>query len=217
MPSRLTTIAAMTLAALFAAPANAQDIKPGLYQVTTKVAGDNELGAMMKQQKDAMAKLTPQQREQMADMPRQLERMMADMSPEQRKQMGAMIGKQGGALEALKSMQMTHNADGSTSVKMCVTQAMIDQRAFATQHGECKQNNSKMVRGVMKIAYTCTRPPSKGEGEVRMTGPNSFSTNMTMTSTDPANKQSMVVDSNATWLGASCGDVKPIDAGAFKQ
>ena len=217
MTARRIALAVLALATAAAAPVSAQDIKPGLYEVTSKIGGNNQVGAMMKQQQEAMAKMTPEQRQQMADMPRQLEKMMANMSPAQRKQMQDAMGQQAGAIDALKSMQMKHNADGSTTVKMCVTQAMIDQRHVTGQEGDCTQNNSKMSGGVMKISYTCTRPPSRGEGELRMTGPNSYSTRMRMTSLDPANKQAMEVESTSTWQGANCGNVKPIDASTFKR
>lgn len=221
MKTRLSALTLFSLATAMVTPALAQDFKPGLYQVTSKMSGNDKMGEMLKQQKEAMAKLTPQQRQQMADMPKQIEKMMAGMSPEQRQKMKAMMGKQGGAMDAMQSMQMTFNADGSTSMKMCVTKDMIDQRSM-TGHlsgpqGACTHNTGKMSGGVMKISYTCTQPPSKGEGEVRMTGPNSFTTKMKMVSTDPANKQTMEVESTSTWLGASCGSVKPIDPKAFNQ
>ncbi len=215
MTMRLTALV-LSLATI-AAPVLAQDIKPGLYQVTSKMGGNNKMGEMMKQQKEAMAKMTPEQRRQMADMPKHVAKMMEGMSPEQKKKMKEMMGDQAGAMEAMQSMQMTYNADGSTSMKMCVTKEMIDQRDVAIQQGDCKQSNSKMTGGVMKIAYTCTQPPSKGEGELRMTGPNSFTTRMTMVSTDPANKQTMQLESSSTWLGANCGSVKPMDPKSFKK
>jgi hypothetical protein len=116
----------------------------------------------------------------------------------------------------MQSMQMTHNADGTTSMKMCVTQEMIDRRNFSTQQGDCKQSNGKLSGGVMKMSYTCATPPSKGEGELRITGPNSLTTHMKMVSTDPASKQTMELESTSTWLGAACGNVKPMDASTFK-
>lgn len=217
MTTRPPFLAIFSFAAVLAAPAVAQDIKPGLYQVTSKMSGDNKVTEMMTQQKDALAKMTPQQRQQMADMPRQMAKMMEGMSPEQRAKMKEMMGDKAELLESMQSMQMTFNADGSSSMKMCVTKQMIDQRDLTGQHGDCKHNNGKMTGGVMKIAYTCTTPPSKGEGELRMTGPNSFITNMKMVSTDPANKQTMELASTSTWLGSSCGSVKPIDPKTFKK
>ena len=217
MTPRLFGIAVLSLATLTAAPVVAQDIKPGLYQVTSKISGNSKMSDMLRQQQEAMAKMTPEQRRQMADLPRQLAGMMEAMSPEQKQKMKAMMGDQSGALDALQNMQMTHNADGSTSMKMCVTKDMVDQRNFAGQHGDCTTTTGKMRGGVMKVQYTCTRPPSKGEGEIRMTGPNTYSTKMKMVSTDPADKQSMEIDSTSTWVGADCGSVKPIDPKSFKQ
>ncbi len=218
MTSRLSALAVLSVATMLAAPASAQEIKPGLYQITSKIGGNNQVGAMMRQQHDAMAKMTPQQRQQLADMPRQMAKMMEGMTAEQRKQMQGVTGKHADAMAALQSSQMTFNADGSTSAKMCFTKQMIDQQRFgAHQQGDCKHNNSKMSGGVMKIAYVCSKPPSRGEGELRMTGPNSFTTKMTMASTEPGNKQTMELASTSTWLGANCGDVKPIDGNAFKQ
>lgn len=216
MTPRLTALTVISLAALLSAPASAQEIKPGLYSTTSKVGGNNQVGDMMKQQQEAMAKMTPAQRQQMADLPGQMAKMMEAMSPEQRKKMQEMTGKHAGALEAMQNMQMTHNADGTTSMKMCVTKEMAERRMVTGQHGDCKHTNGKMSGGVMKMTTTCTQPPSKGEGELRMIDANTFSTNMKMVSTEPGNKQTMEVASTATWLGADCGKVKPIDVNAFK-
>jgi hypothetical protein len=221
MKTRLTALALFSLATMMALPASAQDFKPGLYQVTSKIGGNNKMGEMMKQQKEAQAKMTPEQRQQMADMPKMMEKMMEGMSPAQREKMKAQMGKQAGAMEAMQSMQLTHNADGTTSMKMCLTKEMIDEQKkngnFSGQKGACTHTNGKMSGGVMKISYVCTQPPSKGEGELRMTGPNSYTTKMSMVSTDPANKQTMEVQADSVWLGASCGSVKPMDPKAFKQ
>ena len=221
MKTRLTALALMSLATMMAAPASAQDFKPGLYQVTSKIGGNNQMGEMMKQQKEALAKMTPEQRKQMADMPKMMERMMEGMSPAQREKMKATMGKQAGAMEAMQSMQLTHNDDGTTSMKLCMTKEMIEEQKmngnFTGHRGACTHTNGKMSGGVMKIKYVCTQPPSSGEGELRMTGPNSYTTKMTMVSTDPANKQTMTVEADSVWLGASCGSVKPMDPKAFRQ
>lgn len=221
MKTRLTAIPLFALATIMATPASAQDFKPGLYQVTSKISGNNKMGEMMKQQQEMMAKMTPEQRQQMADMPKMMQKMMEGMSPAQKEKMKAAMGKQAGAMDAMQSMQMTHNADGTTSMKMCLTKELIDQQKqsgnFSLQQGACTHTNGKMIGGVMKVSYTCTQPPSKGEGELRMTGPNSYTTKMKMVSTDPANKQTMEVEANSVWLGANCGSVKPIDPKAFRQ
>ena len=92
MKTRLSALALLLLVTAMATPALAQDFKPGLYQVTSKMSGDNKVTEMMTQQKDALAKMTPQQRQQMADMPRQMAKMMEGMSPEQRAKMKEMMG-----------------------------------------------------------------------------------------------------------------------------
>ena len=217
MTQRLFGIAVLSLATLTAAPVMAQEIKPGLYQVTSKISGNGQMAGMLKQQQEAMARMTPEQRRQMADLPRQLAGMMEALSPEQKQKMKAMMGEQAGALDAMQNMQMTHNADGSTSMKMCVTKDMVDKRNFTGQYGQCTSTTGPMRGGVMKVQYTCSTPPSKGEGEIRMTGPNTYSTKMTMISTDPADKQNMEIDSTSTLIGADCGSVKPLDPKSFKQ
>ena len=217
MTPRLPSLAIVSLAVMLSAPAAAQDIKPGLYQVTSKMGGDNKVSEMMTQQKDALAKMTPQQRQQVSNMSSHMSKMMEGMTPEQRAKMKEMMGDKAGLLESMQSMQMTYNADGTTSMKMCVTKDMIDQRNLTGQHGDCKHSTGKMSGGVMKIGYTCANPPSTGTGEVRMTGPNSFTTNLTMVSTDPANKQTMELASISTWLGSSCGSVKPIATHTSKK
>ncbi len=221
MKTRLTVLALISLATMLSAPASAQDFKPGLYQVTSKVGGNNKMGEMMKQQKEALAKMTPEQRQQMADMPKMMQKMMEGMSPAQKAKMKAAMGDQAANMDAMQSMQMTHNADGTTSMKMCLTKELIDQQKqsgnFSGQQGSCSHTNGKMIGGVMKISYACTQPPSKGEGELRMTGPNSYSTKMRMVSTDPSNKDTMEIEADSVWLGANCGSVKPMHPATLKR
>ncbi|MES3023269.1 MAG: DUF3617 domain-containing protein [Pseudomonadota bacterium] len=213
MTPRLNALAVILLASTCAMPASAQTIKPGLYEITSKVGGDNPMsksrGRQQQQQKAAMADLTPEQRKQMADLPKQMEKMMADMPPEQRKAMKEMMAKQSGNMEAFQSMQLETNADGSTTMKMCMTKEMVDHGQLMQQQPNCKQTMGKMTGGVMKFSYNCTKPASTAEGEVRIIGPNSFSTKMKMVSKEPGQEGTMEVESTSKWLGTNCGSVKP--------
>ena len=93
---------ACILAALAGAPAQAQDIKAGLWEMTSKV---QSAGGKMEQ---AMAMMQQQ---------------MASMTPEQRKMMEGMLAKQG--------MNVSSMSGNSAVVKMCVTKEMAAQSQLA--------------------------------------------------------------------------------------
>ena len=181
MTVRLTAVV-LSLAAV-ALPAAAQNLKPGLYETTSKMnSGDNQMAKAMAE----------------------MQKMLADMPPEQRKAMEDMMAKRGGP-------RMTTGKDGSIGIKMCLTKQMIDDSQLASQNsGNCTQKKGPMVGGTMKFSFSCSNPPSSGEGTFKLVGNNAYTTSMKMTSSHNGKPQTMTVESSSRWLSADCGDVKPI-------
>lgn len=177
--------AAATAAFFLAAPAlsRAQTMKPGLWEITTQMPGGS--GGKM----DAA----------MAEMQKQ----MASMTPEQRKMVEDRMGKQG--------MVVSGGAGGGMKMKMCMTQEMVDRNEVASrQQGDCTQTRSPRSGNTMKFAFECTKPPSKGEGQVTFNGPDSYSMKVTSTTTVQGKPESMEMQGSGKWLGSDCGNVKPI-------
>ncbi|MCE3602954.1 DUF3617 domain-containing protein [Massilia sp. P8910] len=185
---RLTALAIVSAATMALAPASAatQTMKPGLWENTSKSTSQNAEIAK------AMA---------------EMQKHMKSMTPAQRKEMENAMGKSGPA-------NFTLHDDGSVTMKMCITQKMIDDSAgnyVGPQSGNCTHKKGPMVGGTQSFSYTCTNPPSSGEGKISYQA-DSYSSTMTMTSSAAGAMGNMTMASTGKYLGANCGDVKPIDS-----
>jgi len=171
-------------AAAFAAlclPAAAQQLKPGLWEVTNKMGGN------------------PQMEQAMA----QMQQQMASMPPAQRKQMEEAMARQG--------VQMGGAGAGGVSARICMTKEMVDQGPVPMQqHGDCKVTTQQRTGNTYKMAYSCANPPSSGEGEYTFMGPEAYKGKMTVVSSPRGKPETMTMEGSGKWLGADCGAIKPI-------
>jgi hypothetical protein len=180
-------LAAFVLASAFALPACAQNIKPGLWEITNNVSSAD--GRMQSA---------------MADMQKQL----AQMDPEQRKMMEQMMAKQGVQLDV---------SGGGLRTRMCMTREMAARNELPVQQkGDCTHKRSPGAAGTMKISFTCTNPRTSGEGEVSFQGDTGYRMKMKMMSEASGTPETMTMDAAAKWLGADCGSVKPMAMQAGK-
>ena len=168
---------------LFASPAMTDNlnIKPGLWEFTST-----------SQTKGA----PPISAEQKAEM----ERAMANMPPDRRAKMEeAMKAAQGGA--------------GTPHVrKSCVTKEDLSKPLDLGDDKECKKTILKSTSSEQEVRFDCSSGTHKSTGTMHFVANSSESvsgtTDMQMSDTGGA----MTVKSNFSgkWLGASCGDVKPM-------
>jgi len=172
-------LAAILGAALIALPAAAQNMKPGLWEVQNRMGG--EQGA------------------QMAAAQAQMQQQMASMPPEQRKMVQDMMAKQG--------VSMSPGAGGGMSVRICVTKEMASRNEAPAQRGDCKQEQFQRSGNTTKFKFTCTNPPSSGEGTVTLHNPESYSMHMKMTG---GRQGPMTMDAQGKFISSNCGNVKPI-------
>jgi hypothetical protein len=170
------------VAASFAGAAGAQSLKPGLWEMTNKVQMSGESGAQMAQ----------------------MQQQMANMPPDQRRMVEEMMKKQG--------VQMGTGPGGGMSVKICMTKEMVerDQVSSGQQRGDCQTTQYPRTGNTMKMAFTCTNPPSKGEGQVTFHGPDSYSMKMVVDTQVQGKPERVNMEGTSKWLGADCGTVKPI-------
>jgi len=183
---KLTIAIAAVLLATSAATASAQTMKPGLWEITTQMQGGS--GEMA----GAMA---------------QAQKQMESMPPEQRKMMQDMMAKQG--------VQMGASGGGGMTVKICMTQEMVDRNEVSarqsTSQSDCTHTNSPRVGNTMKFSYVCAKPPSSGEGQVTFTSPEAYNMKMTTTGTLRGKPEKMEMQTAGRWLGSNCGTVKPLE------
>jgi hypothetical protein len=176
---------AACLLASFAGFASAQTMKPGLWEITTQVqGGSGDMGSAMAE----------------------AQKQMESMPPEQRKMVQEMMAKQGIQLGAAGGTGLT--------MKVCMTQEMVDRSVVASRQSsdnqnECTQTNSPRSGNSMKFSFVCTKPPSSGEGQVTFTSPEAYSMKMASTTTVKGKPEKMDMQTSGRWLGGDCGAVKP--------
>jgi hypothetical protein len=183
MKFHVPALTVFLLATLTALPSSAQSMKAGLWEINSKMISDNpEMAA-------GMAKM----KEQMAAMP-----------PEQRKMMEDMMAKRGVQMPGM-------NGDGGIVTKMCMTKEMAARNEVPVQHdahNDCTSTRTPGAGKTMKIAFTCTKPPSSGEGELSFSDA-SYAMKMKMSSNRKGKPETMTMDVAGKWLGSDCGDIKP--------
>ncbi len=174
---------ALLLGCALALPADAQTIKPGLWEITNKAqSGDGKL-------EKAMAGL---------------EQQLAALGPEQRKMMEEMMAKQGVSLAA---------GTGGVTVKMCMTKDMVAQNELPMQtEGDCTSTRKKTSATTIAVGFVCTNPPSRGEGVATFISDSAYTMAMKVSANMAGKEETMSLNARGTWLGADCGAIKPFVA-----
>lgn len=136
----------------------------------------------------------PELERQMAEVRKQ----MAALPPEQRKQMEALMSRQG--------MQMSPGGEG---IRMCLTREQLERNDIPSSQGDCRTTRHSRSGNTLKVAFTCTQPPSSGETEMTFSSPESYTMKTLVTTTVDGRAEKMTVQGTGKWLGADCGSVKP--------
>ncbi len=166
-----------------ALPAQAQSMKPGLWEISSQMTG---AGMQFSQ---AMA---------------QMQKQLASMPPEQRKAIEEMMARQAG-------VEMPAMRDGAMVLKVCMTKEMIAQNQVPlAQEGNCTQKRSATSGNTIKMSFTCTNPRSSGDGIVQFKGDTAYTMRMNMATTVAGKKEATSVDAAGKWLGADCGAIRPL-------
>lgn len=185
--SPVLRLAGLVCLCLMITPVAAQTMKPGLWEITNKMGGSGDQGAKM------------------AAAMEQMQKQMASMPPEQRKQMEKMMAQQG--------VNMAPGAAGGMSVRVCITKEMAARNETPAQtRGDCKHEQMQKSGNTTRFKFTCTKPPSSGEGEVTMNGSESYTMKMKMTSQAKGKPEQMTMDAQGKWVASDCGSVKPVAA-----
>ena len=178
-------LALVTAAALAvaAASASAQTMKPGLWEMINKMGGSPEMD-------QAMA---------------QLHQQMTNMPPEQRRMMEDMMAKKG--------MGMGGVSSGGIVVKACITKEMAERNQMPMQHsGDCTNTISDATSTGMKIKFTCTNPPSSGEGQFSFMSDRAYTMKMKISTPGQSRSQITTVDGSGKWVTSECGSLTPMAA-----
>ena len=177
---KITHVFVASALAAFAAGASAQQqLKPGLWEITSSMKSSS--GEMEKQMAAAQAQ-------------------MANMPPEQRRMMEQAMAKQG--------MKMGARGPGGTTSQMCMTKEMVERNEVPAQRGECRTTKQERSGNTIRMAYQCN-DGTRGEGEYTVVGPESYRMKSTVHMAGQGRPETMTMDGSGRWLGADCGSIKP--------
>lgn len=181
-------VATILCGGLTTLPVAAQTMKPGLWEITNKMGGSGDSGAKMNAAME------------------QVQKQMASMSPEQRKQMEKMMAQQGVSMSPGTS-------GGGMSTRVCISKEMAARNEAPTQpQGDCKQESMQKSGNTTKFKFTCSKPPSTGEGEVTMNNPESYTMKMKINRDVKGKPEQMTMDAQGKFLSSDCGSIKPLAA-----
>ena len=165
----------------FCVSASAQNLKPGLWEVTNK----------MKSSSGTMEKSQAHMQEQLAKMP-----------PAERKKMEEMMAQHG--------VKMGSGAPGAMTAQTCMTKDMVERNEIPAHHGDCKTTKQQRKGNTTTYAFSCTTPPSSGEGQYTVVSPEAYTFKMTMNTSVHGKPETMNMDGSGKWLAADCGNLKPM-------
>lgn len=180
-------LAAAHMAAPSIALADAPPIKPGLWEITAENQSLN-------------GKPLP-------DMSAQMAEQLKKMPPDMRKQMEAHM--------KAKGVQMMPGS-GQPTVRVCLTREMLDQDRWQQRQGDCRNTDLTRSGSTWKWKFKCTQPAGEGEGQTTFQGSDAYVTEMRMQMQRQGQAQQMTMKHRGRWVGADCGDVKPINPPAAK-
>ena len=179
-PVRCIATLALALAAL---GVQAQKVAPGLWEAQTDVkVGNAEMQAQMKRAQEQMAKMPPEQR-----------KMMEDMMARQGVQMGSAAG-------------------GRPSVRYCVSKEQAERGDVPQDaDGRCKRDSLERSGSTIRFKFSCSNPPSTGSGEITFASDKAYAMKMVVDGSSAKGQPgTMEMTSNAKWVAADCGALKPV-------
>lgn len=125
-----------------------------------------------------------------------LAQRMKDMPPEARARMEAMMKARGGP---------------NGGLKICHTKESLAQERWQEAQTRCKTDFGTRTGSVWKWHSSCGEPTaSETDGEVTFSSAESYTVKTSTTMTMRGQPRTSQMTMNAKWVGADCGDVKPV-------
>ena len=132
---------------------------------------------------------------------REMQEQMKNMPPEQRQMVENMMKQHGVSIQ------------GGGNFKVCMSKESLDTDAWHRQQERDMGCKSQTTRGgkVWKWHQSCPAPhASETEGEATFVSDTQYTMKSTTTLDEGGQKKTHTMTGTSTWLGADCGDIKPI-------
>ena len=131
---------------------------------------------------------------------------MNNLPPEVRKQMEAMMKQKG-----------VDMSGGGGDIKLCLSKESLDQNQWLGQGQKTSSQNCQTeikTRSGNRWTWhsSCSDPKSETDGEAVFNSPESYTVKVATIMTVKGESKTMNMTNTSTWLGAQCGDLKPISA-----
>lgn len=124
---------------------------------------------------------------------------MKNLPPDVRQRMEAMMKERG--------VDMGAGGD----MRICLTKESLDKERWRDERGTCKTDFSDRRGNTWKWHTTCREPVSETDGEATFSNPENYVVKTTTQMTMQGQPRNMRMTMTSKWLGADCGDVKPIN------
>ncbi len=121
------------------------------------------------------------------------------MTPDMRKRMEANMKKHG----------VDMSGEPGT-VRMCQTKESLDQGRWQGAQGRCRTDFTSRTASAWKWRATCDQPPSETDGVATFASPEAYTVSSTTRLKLQGKPQVATMKLQAKWLGADCGDLKPV-------
>jgi len=184
---------AATLALLGTGAAQAQKLRPGLWENNFTVKGGEAEAGMARMQQE-LARLPPEQRAQ-------VEAMMAQRG----------VGVSPGGPGAPGGAGGMGGAGAGMSMKFCLTPEQAAREEIPQREGRCTQTSKERRGNTLRFKFACEGEPQvSGEGEYTLVSDKELNGNSVVNTVRRGQPTRMEVQTRARWLGADCGDIKPV-------
>ena len=141
----------------------------------------------------------------------EMERVLAEM----KKQMDAMPPEQRQQVEQMMASRGVKMGAKGGSGKVCLSKEQAARPAEPKVPEGCTQQVDQRSARTVKFHFDCTKPSvSRGEGEMNYLSEKAYTGKMNITGEVSGKPQQMSMDMTGKWLGADCGDVKPVASSA---
>lgn len=134
---------------------------------------------------------------QKVQMPNMSERFK-DMPPEARKKMEDMMKQRG------------VDVGSGAQMKICLSRESLDPGQWQRNQGTCKTDYGTRSSSVWTWHTSCQEPASETDGEARFAGSESYTVKTATTMTLQGQTRTTRMTLTSKWLGADCGDIKPV-------
>lgn len=113
-------------------------------------------------------------------------------------------------MEAMMKQRGVDTSGGG--LRICMTPETIAQGRWSENNPRCKTEFGTRTAAAWKWRSVCSEPASTVDGEAVFHGPESYTTTITTTTQRQGQTHTGRHVAKAKWLGADCGDAKPMQA-----